>query len=131
MDVNLKPGLPGTLTITVSAEDTAARYGSGLVEVFATPAMIALMEKTAQLSVQPHLPEGYITLGTAISVTHLKASPVGMKVHCESTLISAEGRKLEFLVKASDEKGLIGEGTHQRTMVNAERFMEKLREQNQ
>jgi predicted thioesterase len=54
-----------------------------------------------------------------------------MKVHCESTLISAEGRKLEFLVKASDEKGLIGEGTHQRTMVNAERFMEKLREQNQ
>lgn len=131
MEFNLSTGLTGTQSKTVSSEDTAARYGSGLIEVFATPAMVALMEMTAQLSVQHLLPEGHITLGTGINVTHLKATPVGMKVSCDSKLIKAEGRKLTFSVSARDEKGQIGEATHQRTIVDAARFMDKLRDQNQ
>jgi len=114
--------------ITVGPSDTASHYGSGLIDVFATPAMVALMEKTAQLSVQAQLPEGHITLGTEISVSHVKATPVGMKVVCESHLVSVDGKKLLFKVTAHDEKGLIGEGTHRRYIVEAGRFMEKLTE---
>jgi len=128
MEHNLQPGLKGMQTITVGPSDTASHYGSGLIDVFATPAMVALMEKTAQLSVQAQLPEGHITLGTAISVSHVKATPVGMKVVCESHLESVEGKKLLFKVTAHDEKGLIGEGTHRRYIVEAARFMEKLTE---
>ena len=80
MEINLKPGITGRQEITVTFADTASGFGSGLIEVFATPAMIALMEKTAQLSVQPLLPPGAITLGTAVSITHTKATPIGMKV---------------------------------------------------
>ncbi len=128
MNHNLQPGLKGTQMITVGASDTASYYGSGLIEVFATPAMVALMEKTAQLSVQDQLPEGHITLGTEINITHVKATPVGMKVFCESVLEAVDGKKLLFKVAARDEKGLIGEGTHRRYVVEAERFMQKIRE---
>ncbi|MBK6346591.1 MAG: thioesterase family protein [Bacteroidales bacterium] len=128
MEYNLQPGLKGTQMITVGASDTASHYGSGLIEVFATPAMVALMEKTAQLSVQEHLPEGHITLGTEISVSHVKATPVGSNVVCESHLVSVDGKKLLFKVSAHDEKGLIGEGTHRRYIVEASKFMEKLKQ---
>ena len=112
--------------ITVGVSDTASHYGSGLIEVFATPAMVALVEKTAQLSVQEHLPEGHITLGTEISVSHVKATPVGSNVVCESHLVSVDGKKLLFKVSAHDEKGLIGEGSHRRYIVESSKFMEKL-----
>ena len=114
-------GIEGEKEIIVQTEDTAARYGSGLIEVFATPAMIGLMESTAQQSVQHLLDDGLITLGTEVNIRHLKATPVGMKVNCKSKLISIEGKKLLFEVNASDETGIIGNGTHTRYIVDAEK----------
>lgn len=99
--------------------------GSGTLEVFATPAMIALMEKTACESVQPYLEEGCGTVGTALNIKHVSATPVGMTVTCESVLTEVEGRRLTFIVLASDEHGLIGEGTHERFIVNNEKFQSK------
>lgn len=128
MEYNLQPGIKGIQVITVGLSDTASHYGSGLIEVFATPAMVALMEKTAQLSIQDLLPEGHITLGIEISVTHVKATLVGMKVFCESHLEIVDGKKLLFRVSARDEKGLIGEGTHRRYIVEAAKFMDKLKQ---
>lgn len=124
--MEIKPGIKGRQHLRVTDDVTAAAYGSGLVEVFATPAMIALMEKTCQLSVQDHLEEGHMTVGTLVNVKHLKATPVGMQVDCESELTFHDGRRLTFKVSAKDEKGLIGEGTHERFIVNRDEFMQKL-----
>jgi len=129
MELNLKPGITKNFGKKVSIEDTAAKYGSGLIEVFATPALVGLMESTAQMSIQPYLPEGYITLGIEINVKHLKATPVGMQVFCESMLTAVDGKKLWFDIKAWDEKGDIGIATHVRYIVDGEKFMEKLTEQ--
>lgn len=126
MVINLKPGITKTFGKKVCFDDTAAKYGSGLVEVFATPALVGLIESTAQMSVQPYLPEGLITLGIEINVKHLKATPVGMHVFCESTLSAMDGNKLWFNIKAWDEKGDIGTATHLRYIVDAKKFMEKL-----
>jgi fluoroacetyl-CoA thioesterase len=120
-------GLKYTISQKVELKDTASHYGSGLIDVFATPAMIALMEKTAQLSIQEKLEDGYITLGTEICIKHTKATPVGMKVRCESKLIEADGRALIFELAAFDEEGKIGEGTHSRFIVNGEKFMAKFK----
>jgi fluoroacetyl-CoA thioesterase len=120
-------GIEGHSEIIVKIEDTAASYGSGLIEVFATPAMIGLMESTAQLSIQSFLDEGFITLGTEVNIKHLKATPVGMNVRCETKLISIEGKKLVFEVSAFDEVAMIGNGTHSRYIVDAEKFMAKLK----
>ncbi len=124
----LKPGLKGNIETTVAKKDTASAYGSGLIDVFATPAMIGLMEKTAQESVQAFLPAGHITLGTAISVKHSKATAVGKKISFFSELTNVEDRQLTFSLKAFDEEGEIGSGTHQRFIVNKERFMKKIAE---
>lgn len=124
--MELVEGIKGIKKIKVEDKDTAARYGSGLIEVFATPAMIGLMETTAQLSVQEYLPKGMITLGIEVNVKHLKATPVGMNVSCETFLTKIEGKKLTFEVKATDEVGEIGNGTHIRYIVDAAKFMEKL-----
>ncbi len=123
----LKPGIRGEIGTMVTAELTAAHIGSGLVEVYATPQMIALMENTAQQSVSAYLEEGWITVGTEVNIRHLKATPVGMKVRCESELTAVDDRSLRFSVKAWDETGLIGEGTHNRFIVNSEKFMAKLK----
>lgn len=120
-------GIEGHSEIIVKIEDTAASYGSGLIEVFATPAMIGLMESTAQLSIQSFLEVGFITLGTELNIKHLKATPVGMNVRCETKLISIEGKKLVFEVSAFDEVAMIGNGTHSRYIVDAEKFMAKLK----
>jgi len=109
----------------VKFEDTAANYGSGLVEVFATPAMIALMENTCYKSVMEFLPEGYGTVGTKVDIVHIKATAVGKKVSCKSELIEIDRKRLVFSVKAFDEDGEIGSGIHERFIINVEKFMGK------
>lgn len=126
MEHVIKTGIKSSLEVTVTNELTAAVYGSGLVEVYATPAMIALMERTCQLSVQEQLPEGHLTVGILVDVRHLKATPVGMKVVCNSELIEIDGKRLVFRVVANDEEGMIGEGIHERFIVDQAKFMSKL-----
>ena len=123
--MELTKGIVGTKELTVTQEKTAAAVGSGLLDVFATPQMIALMEATASESVAPYLDEGCSSVGTLVNISHVAATPVGMKVRCESELIEVEGRKLVFTVKAFDECGLIGEGRHERFIVFSEKFMAK------
>lgn len=125
MEFNVVEGTKGFTEMVVGENDTAIRYESGLLEVFATPAMVALMEKTAHQSIQNQLPEGYITLGTEICVTHLKPTLVGKRVKCISELKDINGKKLEFNVLVYDEQGTIGEGTHKRYIVQARDFMQK------
>ena len=121
----LKEGIKGTQEVVVSEENTAKTMGSGALDVFATPAMIALMEKTAGESVQPYLEEGSGTVGTLMNVKHVAASPVGMKITCETELVKVDGRALTFTVKAFDEAGLIGEGEHERFVVFNDKFQAK------
>ena len=123
--MELIKGIKGRKEIVVTTEKTAKVVGSGLLEVFATPAMIALMEETASMSVAPALAEGSTTVGTLVNVSHVSATPVGATVRCETLLTEVDGRKLTFSVKAYDNAGLIGEGTHERFIVFSEKFMAK------
>lgn len=126
MEFNVKEGTKGTMEMVVTDEHSAMKVGSGLVNVFATPSMIALMENTAQSSIKDDLPEGYGTVGIEINAKHIKATPIGMKVRCESTLKKVEGKKLIFEVEAYDEVAKIGEGTHIRYIVDKEQFVKKV-----
>lgn len=121
-------GIKGRLERTVTDELTAAHIGSGLVKVFATPMMIALIEQTCYESVLPYLEEGQGTVGTLVNVTHSAATPVGMRVWCESQLVEVDRRRLVFEVKAYDQCGLIGEGTHERFIIDSDRFQQKTNE---
>ena len=121
----LETGIKGEQKVEVVYENTATAVGSGVLEVFATPCMIALMEKTAWMSVAPYLEEGSGTVGTLLNVKHTAPTPVGMKVTCETELIEVDGRRLVFSVKASDETGVIGEGTHERFIIQNEKFQSK------
>ncbi len=121
----LKTGITAKREIMVTEENTAKALKSGALDVFATPAMIALMEETAWNSVQGELEEGCGTVGTALNVAHVSATPVGMKVTCETELVKVDKRALTFSVKAYDEAGLIGEGVHERFIVQNEKFQSK------
>lgn len=121
----LTAGIKGEQTILVTREQTAAALGSGTLDVFATPYMIALMENTALKSVADHLDEGQGTVGTLVNVKHTAATPVGMRVRCETELIEVDRRRLVFKVSAYDDCGSIGEGTHERFIIDCDRFMEK------
>lgn len=121
----LEIGLKGYQEVQAAETNSAKTMGSGSLDVFATPAMIALMEETAWKSVQPYLEEGQGSVGIQLNVDHLSATPLGMKVRCESEVTAVEGRKLTFKVTAYDEAGLIGEGTHQRFIVDNEKFQGK------
>ena len=129
MPYEIPAGVCGKEGLVVTRELTAAHYGSGLVEVFATPAMIALMVKTCLVSVLPHLPEGHGTVGTAVHISHERATPVGMRVWCESKLVEIDRRRLVFEVVAHDETGIIGQGRHERFIINTSSFMEKVQAQ--
>lgn len=113
------------IEMTVDEGHTALAMGSGELPVFATPAMIALIEETCWRSVADSLEEGSGTVGTRLDISHVSATPVGMKVWCESELIQREGRRLEFNVEVYDEAGLVGKGTHERFIIDDARFMEK------
>ena len=118
-------GITGKQTITVTEEKTAQAMGSGTLPVFATPAMIALMENTASKSVEAKLDEGAGTVGTLINVKHVAATPVGMDVTCETKLVEVDRKRLVFEVKAYDAAGVICEGTHERFIIDNERFLAK------
>ena len=122
----IETGIKGHLEQTVTPELTADRVGSGLVRVFATPMMIAMMESTCRTSVAPFLAEGETTVGTLVNVTHSAATPVGMKVWCDSELVEVDHRRLVFKVTAHDERGVIGEGRHERFVVDTARFQAKV-----
>lgn len=122
----LQPGIKGHHEQTVIPAMSAARVGSGLVDVFATPMMVALIEQTCYESVLPHLDEGQGTVGTLVNVSHTSATPIGKRVWCDSELVEVDRRRLVFHVRAYDEAGPIGEGTHERFVIDTERFMAKL-----
>ena len=109
----------------VVQENTAISAGSGTLPVFATPFMCALMEKAAWMAIAPALNEGDSSVGTKLNISHLSATPVGLKVWAESEVTAVDGKRIEFKVTAGDEKGLIGEGTHERFIVTDERFLAK------
>ena len=112
-------------SIIVGDEMTAKALGSGELPVYATPSMIALMENTAYRCVAPYLAAGQGTVGVKIKVDHVSATPVGLEVSCEARLIDIDNRRLVFEVRAFDSSGLIGEGTHERVIIENERFLRK------
>lgn len=124
-------GIKGSADLLVTERLTAKEVGSGTVAVLATPMMIALMEKTCLLSVRPFLDEGQDTVGTQVHVSHTAATPVGMRVYCDSELIEIDRRRLVFRVTARDAAGVVGEGTHERFVIDTERFQAKALARNQ
>ena len=120
-------GLTYTSTLVVSKDHVAAVMGSGDLHVFATPAMVALMENAAMLAVAPHLEAGATTVGAEMNTTHIKPSGLGAVVTATAVLTAVEGRKLTFTVGTRDGEGLIGEGTHVRFIVDRERFLAKVK----
>ena len=122
----LQPGLLGEAQTVVVPENTAQHVGSGAVAVFATPAMVALMEQAAVAAVTPHLPPGWQTVGVHVDVQHLAATPLGLTVSARAELLAVDGRRLTFRVTAHDDQELIGEGTHQRVLIDLARFQARV-----
>ena len=127
----LAAGLTAVQTETVTKDKTAGVVGSGEVEVYATPAMITLMESVSHSCVKEFLEEGQSTVGSAIAVKHISATPLGMTVTAECTLVEIDNKRLVFEVKAFDAAGLIGEGSHERFIINKERFIERANTKNE
>lgn len=121
----LNVGLKWKCEVKVTEENTAATIGSGMLPVFATPAMAALMEKTAQECVAQYLGDGEGTVGISLNIRHLAATPIGMTVSCESELVEIDRKRLVFSLKVTDGKDVIGDGTHERFIINNEKFMAK------
>ena len=124
----LKPGLSGAAEIVVGTRDTAPHVGSGKIRVLATPVMVSLMEEAALNAVEGLLPAGYQTVGTRLDITHTAATPVRMHVTARAVLTGIDGRRLTFHVSARDEKETIGEGMHERIVVNVARFDQRAQE---
>jgi predicted thioesterase len=126
MEINLREGLTAEVTEAVTNENTAKKYGSGSIDVYATPAMIGLMEKASLSAVDPLLPEGFSTVGIKLDVKHMAATPVGMNVTAKAELLKIEGKKLTFKVEAFDAKDKVGEGEHERFIVELSKFMARV-----
>lgn len=125
---DIQPGATGTAEMVVGTNDTAPRVGTGRISVLATPVMINLMEEAALAAIEHLLPEGSQSLGTRIDVTHIAATPIGMKVTATAKVLSVEGRQIQFAIDARDETDLIGEGQHDRVVVNVARFEARIAE---
>jgi predicted thioesterase len=125
---NLKPGLKGSSELLVAEEHTAPRVGSGRVHVLATPVMINLIESAALAAIEHLLPPGYQSLGTRLDIRHFAATPVGMHVRAEVEVAGINGRTVEFRVAVTDEKEPVGDGTHERMVVNVSRFDVRVQE---
>jgi len=123
---DIRPGLTGEAKDRVTEANTAQAYGSGQVNVYATPAMIGLMENAALKSVEPLLDEGTTTVGMSVNIKHLAPTLIGMAVTAKTVLKEVDGRRLLFSVEAFDEKGKIGEGLHERFIINLNKFLTKL-----
>ena len=119
-------GQTATSTVTVTESNIAKTMKSGSLEVFATPAMCALMEEAAQAAVQPHLEKGEGTVGISLSISHDAPSPMGSTITAKATVTAVEGRKITLNIEASDAVGIIGKGTHERFVINNEKFMTKV-----
>ena len=127
MDLSrIAPGLRGERALLVAQEHTAPSIGSGKVRVLATPVMINLIEAAALAAVEHLLPPGYQSLGTHLDVHHVAATPVGMRVKAFAEVTGVDGRTISFVVKAEDEKEVIGHGTHERVVVNVAKFDERV-----
>ncbi len=122
----LQVGLKGSAEMLVADEHTAPRVGSGRVSVLATPVMINLIEAAALVACEERLPAGCQSLGIHLDIRHFAATPIGMRVVAEAELVAIDGRTLSFRVQARDEKEVIGDGTHQRVVVNVARFDERV-----
>ena len=127
----VETGIKGKKEWLVTKELSAQHIGSGSVLVLATPMMIALMEKTCQESVKPYLAEGQETVGTHVNVHHHAATPIGMTVWCESEVIEVDRRRIVFKVSVFDKAGLVGDGTHERFIIDVEKFQSKTEERKQ
>lgn len=127
MEFNLNEGLKHIEKKTVTMNDTASVFGSGAAEVFATPMMIGLMEAASMNAVRNYLPEGYSTVGISVNIKHTGATAVGKVVWAEAELIEIDRKRLVFKVEAFDEDKKIGEGTHERFIIDEQKFMDNLK----
>ncbi len=127
LQLKLPVGLTGTAELVVGEQHTAPRVGSGRIHVLATPVMINLIEAAALAAVEQSLPEEHQSLGTRLDISHIAATPVGMRVRATAEVVRVEGRTIHFRVRAEDERELIGEGTHERVVVNVARLDERVR----
>lgn len=118
-------GLVGDAEASVNENNTALAVGSGNLKVFATPMMLALMEEASCNALKGKLPEGYETVGMSVDIVHLAPTPINMKVKAKAKLINVDKRKLTFEVEAFDERERVGSGTHQRFLIESNKFMEK------
>ena len=126
LPAELRSGLTGTAEIVVGTRDTAPHVGSGKIGVLATPIMVNLMEAAALQAVERYMPPGYQTVGTHLDVKHFAATPVGLRVRAHAELVRVDGRTLTFTIRAVDEREAIGEGVHERLIINVERFDQRM-----
>ncbi len=122
----IRAGISGTAALVVGEEHTAPRIGSGKVHVLATPVMINLFEAAALAAIEHLLPPGYQSLGTHLDVRHIAATPVGMRIRASAVVKEVSGRTVRFRVEAHDDKELIGDGTHERVVVNVAKFDQRV-----
>lgn len=122
----ISAGQTAIATVVVTKSNIAKTMKSGALDVFATPAMCALMEEAAQAAVQPYLESGEGTVGISLSITHEAPSPLGATITAKATVSAVEGRKITFDIEASDGIGVIGRGTHERFIINNDKFMTKV-----
>ena len=127
----LQPGIKAEKSLTITDANTAKTMGSGTLDVFAPPAMVALIEQTAYTSIESELEPGWGSVGTSLNIQHLSATPVGMTVTATTELVEVDRRRLVFHAEVYDEKGLVGKGTHERFLVENEKFQAKADAKNQ